>query len=247
MTINQAVMQKKGYTSAKDILKMPRIVLSISGLEKCGKTHFALTAPAPTIMFSTDIGEEGVVEKFSDKEIWVMPIARMDEDSAEQAPKEYARFHEAYTDALRNKDVRTIIFDTATEIWEMLRMARFGRLTQVMPYQYGPVNSEYRALIREAYGYNKNLILLHKMKPQYVNDKRTADYDRAGFGDTGFLVQVNTRVYRYSPEDGGDFAIYVEDCRQEPNMAGEELVGPMCSFPFLAGMVLPDIDPKEWE
>lgn len=126
-------------------------------------------------------------------------------------------------------------------------MARFGRLTQVMPYQYGPVNSEYRALIREAYGYNKNLILLHKMKPQYVNDKRTADYDRAGFGDTGFLVQVNTRVYRYSPEDGGDFAIYVEDCRQEPDMVGEELVGPMCSFPFLAGMVLPDIDPKEWE
>lgn len=243
----QTQMKNKGFVSAKDREVQPRIILSLEGLEKQGKTHFALTAPGPIAMFSTDIGEEGVVSKFGDKDIWIMSIDKVNEDSAEQAPKEYARFHKAYIDMLRGNDVRTIILDTATEIWEILRMARFGRLTQVMPYQYGPVNAEYRALIREAYNYNKNLILIHKMKPQYINDKRTSEYDRAGFGDTGFLVQVNAQIYRYSPEDGGEFVLFIKDCRQEPGLAGEEVVGPMCSFPFFASMVLPNLGPAIWE
>ena len=238
------IMKQMGFTSAKEIKTRPRIIMSVSGLEKQGKTHFALTAPGPLGMFSTDIGEEGVVEKFGDKDIYIMSIDRVDDDSAEQAPEEYARFHGAYVKLLRGKEVRTIVLDTATEIWEILRMARFGRLTQVMPYQYGPVNAEYRALIREAYAYDKNLILIHKMKPKYINDKRTAEYERAGFGDTGFLVQVNARAYRY---EDGDFALQIEDCRQNPALMGEELIGPMCTFPFLASLVLPNVDPGEWE
>jgi len=243
-----ANMKKLGFTSSKERKTLPRIIMSISGLEKCGKTHFALTAPGPTAFFSLDTGEEGVVDKFSKKkDIQIMSIDRVDDNAPDQAPKEFKRFKEAYMAVLRGNDVRTIIIDTATEIWEVLRMARFGKLTQVMPYQYGPVNAEYRALIRDAYNYDKNLILLHKMKAQYINDKRTGEWERAGFSDTGFLVQVNAQIYRYAPQDGGDFAIFIKDCRQNPDVAGEELVGPMCNFPFLASMVMPEVDPKEWE
>lgn len=237
MTID-AKMKKAGFTAAKDRHSAPRLIMSVAGLEKQGKTHFALTAPGPIAMFSTDIGEEGVVEKFIDeKEIYLMSIDRVDEDAAEQAPTEFERFRKAYKEMLRGKEVRTIVVDTATEIWELLRMARFGRLTQVMPYQYGPVNAEYRALIRDAYNYDKNLILLHKMKAQYINDKRTGEYERAGFSDTGFLVQINSQIYRYSPDDGGDFVLWVRDCRQNPDLAGQELEGPMCNFQMLAEMV----------
>jgi len=241
------VMEKQGFVSANKRVIRPRIILSMEGLEKQGKTHFALTAPGPIAMFSTDTGEEGVVSKFGSKEIWIMPMGKVeDEDSVDQAVEEIDKFKKSYTNMLRGDEVKTIIIDTATEVWESLRMARFGRLTQIMPYQYGPVNAEYRALVREAYGYDKNLILLHKMKPKYVNDKRTDDYERAGFGDTGFLVQVNVKSYRYDPEDGGEFSIYIRDCRQNPDLAGEEFVGDMCTFPFLASMVLPDIDPGTW-
>jgi hypothetical protein len=85
------------------------------------------------------------------------------------------------------------------------------------------------------------------MKAQYLNDKRTGEYERAGFNDTGFLVQVNAQVYRYSKEDGGDFVLYVKDCRQNPDLVEEELEGPMCNFPMLAQMVLPDANPSNWE
>ena len=241
-------MKKLGFQNAADRELCPRIIVSMSALEKQGKTHFALTAPGPIAFFSTDIGEEGVVDKFAkDKEIQIMEVARIGEDAAEHAPEEWERFEKAYSHCLRDKKVRTIVLDTATEIWELLRIARFGRLTQVMPYQYGPVNAEYRNVIREAYKWDKNVILLHKMKAQYINDKRTGEYDRAGFSDTGFLVQVNARAYRYGSEDGGAFAFMVEDCRQEPDLQDMEFEGEMANFPTLAAMVLPSVDPKEWE
>ena len=246
--IAKAKMGKMGFTNAKDMDEFPRIIMSVMGLEKQGKTHFALTAPGPIAMFSTDIGEEGVVSKFTkDKDIWVMPIDRIDEDAASQAPTEYSRFHSAYISMLKGDEVRTLVIDTATEIWELLRMARFGRLTQVMPYQYGPVNAEYRALIRDAYKYNKNLILLHKMKSQYINDKRTGEWERAGFSDTGFLVQINAQIYRYSPEDGGEFVLWIKDCRQNPDLAGEEFEGDMCTFPMIASMIVAGTGPEDWE
>jgi len=241
-------MRKSGFIEAKEREILPRIILSISGLEKQGKTHFALTAPGPIAMFSADVGEEGVVNKFMDnKDVYIMSVARVTGEDSDEAEPEFDRFHKAYIEMLRGDVVRTIIFDTATEIWELLRMARFGKLTQVMPYQYGPVNKEYRDLIREAYNYNKNLILLHKMKAQYINDKRSGEWERAGFNDTGFLVQVNAQIYRYSPADGGDFVFWVKDCRQNPDLAGEEFEGPLCEFPFVASQILPDVDSEHWE
>jgi len=226
--------KKYGFIPASDLEGSDRIILSISGMDKQGKTHFALTAPGPLALFSTDIGEEGVVEKFGDKDIQLLRLEHVDEDDpTTEAEGEFDRFKEAYYYALKGKRFRTLVIDTATEIWELLRLARFGRLTQVMPYQYGPVNKEYRELIRDAYKQDKNIVLIHKMKPKYVNDKRTGEYERSGFGDTGFLVQVNAEIYR---DEDGDFVLWVQNCRKNPDLAGEELVGPMCSFDFLSSM-----------
>jgi hypothetical protein len=228
-----------GFEDAPDGITQ-RLVASISGLEKQGKTHFALTAPDPIAIFNLDIGMEGVANKFraQGKEIAVydtiIPVA-------DEAEKEWEKLEKAYWAVLKDKWVRTVVLDTATEIWELLRLARFGKLTQVMPYHYGPVNAEYRKLIKAAYDTDKNLILLHKMKPKYVNDKRTAEYERAGFGDTGFLVQVNAQVYRDLPDEGETnpaFNLYVKDCRQNAELVGMELAGDMCTWDMLESMVL---------
>jgi len=240
-------MKKLGFTGVRDTVMIPRLIVAVSALEKQGKTHFALTAPDPIAFFNLDFGTEGVIDKFTGKEIHSMPVARLDETQSGQAPAEYKRFEDAYNYVIRSKEVRTVVVDTATEVWELLRLARFGKLTQVMPYMYGPVNAEYRALIRKAYDYDKNLILVHKMKQQYVNDKWNGEYERAGFKDTGFLVQVNTQMYRYRPEDGGAFALSILDCRQNPDLAGMELEGEMCTFPIMAQMALPMFDPGVWE
>jgi len=248
----QQLLSGAGFTKVDSAI-LPRLIMSISGLEKQGKSHFGLTAPDPIAYVNTDEGMEGVVQKFGNKRIEVLDVAvpNMENDDIreQQAKTIWEKFEKGYYAALEHKLIRTILIDTATEVWELLRLHKFGKLTQVMPYQYGPVNAVYRRMIRTAYKYDKNVILLHKMKAQYINDKRTSKYERAGFNDTGFLVQLNAQVWKYEDDDDGpgEFAITILDSRHNPELNGEVLEGPMCNFQTLAMMVLPEIDPNVWD
>ncbi len=130
--------------------------------------------------------------------------------------------------------------------------AIFGKLDQVKPHHYGPVNAEFRDLYREAYDGPGNLIMLHKAKAEYVNDSRTGRRERAGFTDTGFLVQVEIKLYKEPAEDrdGDDDNGYrgqIISCRQQPEIEGQILQGPMLNFPMVAQMVFPDSSSDEWE
>ncbi len=243
-------MKIQGFTKIENVPVAKRIILAVDGLEKQGKTHFSLTAPGPIAYIDIDIGSEGVVEKFlTSKEVHrhavQVPVALGGLVDVVECEKQWQDLKNAYQIALNAKGIKTIIFDTATEAWELLRLAKFGRLTQVMPYHYGPVNAEFRDVIRSAYTGDKNVILLHKLKPKYVNDKRTAEYERTGYSDTGFLVQANVRAYR--DKESGEFCVRVTDCRQNCEIAGMPLQGPMCNFQMFACSVFPDSKPEDWE
>lgn len=221
----------------------PRIVAGLAAKEKCGKTHFALTAPGPIAFFNLDIGTEGVVGKFiEEKDVYECKY----DPGAENPEAEWERFESDFDSVLRVEEIRTMVLDTATEVWELLRINKFGRLDQVMPHMYGPVNAVYRRLIRDAYKSGKNIVLIHKMKPEYIGNERTGGYVLAGFADTPFLTQVNVRLFRDDVDGGSEFSALVNDCRQNPGLNGEVLEGPMCSFPALAQAILPDSKEEDW-
>ena len=245
MDIGQSL--PKGFKRLAATAATRRLIMAVSGREKQGKTHFALTAPDPIAYFDLDIGTEGVVSRFlaGGKEIYHNDYNYHSiKDVRKAGPVGIGKYIEMWERlradfiAVLDSQVRTVIVDTATEVWELLRLARLGKLSQVMPHQYGPVNAEYRELLRLAYQSDKNVILLHKMKQEYVNDKRTGGYERAGFSDTGFMVQVNVRCWRRANGDGQlMFGLSVDDCRQNADVAGLELEQPMCDWETLAGMI----------
>lgn len=234
-----------GFKKATDKI-VPRLIASVSGLEKNGKTSFALSAPGPIIYFNLDYGLEGVLCKYTDtKDIYIKEYRFKKAGNPDSYLNLWTGFVNDYYAAMRSQ-ARTIIIDTATEVWELLRLARFGKLAQVQSFHYGPVNAEYMNLIREGYSYDKNVIMLHKLKKQYVNDKFSGNYERAGFSNTGFLVQANLEVYR----DGldGAFFLKVLDCRQNSSLGGMEieLADEFGGFPFLAQMVFPNTTEEDW-
>lgn len=228
-----------------------RLIVAVDGLEKCGKNHFAFTAPGPIAVQSFDIGIDGVVQKFQkEKDIYVserrleLPGVLIKEAEAQvvsnAAQKAWKEITGDYKDALATKEIRSLIWDTGTEMWEILRLARFGKLTQVMPHHYGPVNAEYRDLLRLAYDGEKHLIILHKMKEAYKNDKPSGEYKRAGMSDTGFLVQVSGRVWKDPGESAvpDKFHFTIEECRFNPELEGLDFAGKECCFPMVASYVL---------
>lgn len=238
----------------------PRLVVSIEGLDKSGKNHFAFTAPGPLAYLDFDIGDEGVIEKFQNEKMIIRPKSGYstrfsDGKQKAEATAEFTRFRNDYMTGL--KKVRSVVVDTASELWELLRLARLGKLTQVMPHHYVEVNQEYRDLVRMAFENNANLILLHKLKAEWKNGadgkgNKTGRFERAGFSETGFLVQINLRATRLEIADRDDaddlgFRLEILNCRQNPSIQGEILRNEMINFQFLGSMVYPDIDPAVWE
>ena len=229
-----------------------RLIMSVAALEKCGKTHFSLTAPAPLALLNFDEGLEGVISKFSSRDVAVSNFNLPNYSAVHDFDYlgTWERFKRSYAAALKHPKVRTIVVDTFTEVWELIRLARLGRIS-AKPQHFGPINAEMRELIKGVYDTDKNLILLHKMRKVYVGKMGSDDsswngeYEPAGFKDVPFLVQTNIRLrYDYEEET---FTMDVTDCRQNSKLFGRHLSGAMVQFPLLAAMVFPGTSPKDWE
>jgi hypothetical protein len=234
-----------------------RIVMSVEGMEKKGKTHLAMTAPAPIAYFDLDIGAEGVVNKFEDRIAGTWPPPELKYKDATDHPQWrgiWEAYVKAYRTALGSKDVRSLVVDTATELWEMCRLAYFGRAEVILPNQYGPVNKAFRELItKDTYNSNKSVVFVHRQKDEYVGtinrntgkevSVRTGRVKRAGFADMGYLMQVLVETTR----DKDGFHLKVKDCGPNKEVNGEVYDEPMNTFPFLATQVYGGTTEEDWE
>lgn len=249
-------MRAAGFV-APDLAQHHKIDVATSGAEKKGKTHWAFTAPKPLAAISSDTGTEAIAQKFRlrGERVAVFPY-RVPKEAEARADKEkeWIKLEKALYACIRNKSLRTVVIDTADEIWAMLRMARFGKLSQVMPHHYGPVNSEMKDLIKEACDRaDLNTVWIHKVKKEYKTgkdgkDNWTGQYERAGFADMPYLVDVLVEHYYDWSTGNMQFATRVLDTRLEPETTlGLELVGDMCNFKTLAMCCHPEVADECWD
>src|SRR5262245_28567383 len=210
-----------------------RMIMSVEGDWGTGKTDLVLTAPCAIAFFRFDLNTEVTVAKYaSKKRIYKSNIAipRPDDKDAQRlAEGAWAKFQNDYDRAVRSQDIRSIIWDTATEIWELCRLQAFGRLSNVMPHHYVQVNNSVRELIKRAYDADTNLVMIHRLKDQWENytgtdgkekGKKTGKKERAGFSDIGFACQimVQTLFDRDEDEEERSFKIRVLKCTQRPQL-----------------------------
>jgi hypothetical protein len=220
----------------------PRVIVNIQGVEKSGKNHMAFSyTGGPIYVHSFDVGLEGVVEKFQDDhdiyvaeyELTIQPGEDTPEAVGQAANKVWESFVSNYKDSIEStKDGGLVVVDTGTEAWELLRLASFGKLTQVMPHMYSKPNAEFRDLVRTSYD-GSSVAWLHKMVPEWENyidskgqekGKKTGNLTRKGMNDIGFLVQMTVETWKEQVEGGGaNFHATVIDCRTNPGIEGMEL------------------------
>lgn len=250
----------------------PRLILCTEAAEKQGKTHYAFTAPGPVVgILTTDTGTREIMRKFlpprtSHRYIYKQLASAKDlvreKASSATTEKAWNEAKDAMEAMVNNRQIRTIITDTATELWELCRLCRFGKLAQVMPHQYGPVNDEFRKSIvklpTERQGLN--CIFIHKVKKEYKasgkdgKDSWTGKWERAGFGDTPYIADVVLKHYRrdVDPDDNNGqrcmFGVRVLDSRYQPeNLIGLEFEGEDARFSMLGIMAFPETDLDYWE
>lgn len=215
----------------------PRLLVNIQGAEGTGKDHMALEFDrGPIYIHSFDQGLDTVVQKFQDrKEIYVAEYEltmQPDEGTVREVGQAANVVWEQFKSNMMDSYASTrkeglVIVDTGTEVWELLRLAYFGKLTQVMPHMYSKPNGEMRELVREGFDAS-NVAWLHKMKDEWVNDDKgkgtkTGEKKFVGMNDIPFLVQVNVQTWSQTRESGigKDFyATILDKCRPNPDLCG---------------------------
>lgn len=245
-----------------------RLFCSAYAKEKEGKTNFGLTSPWPIAYFDIDDGVTEIVDKFAGYEDGIIhfPI-EYDIDDDKLAERETEKWLKAYRGVLEMPDdvVRSIVFDTDTEMWDMLRLAEFGQLTDVPPSEYKRTNHIWLSVLAAAKRSTKNVILLNQMKEEWVSPKGksksgkkkmaqwTGDFIRDCMKKVPYKVQASIHLYR----DDDGYNAEIMRCRQNPQVEGEILTTEyenmgdddlnFCSFPFVAATIYPDTDPGDWK
>jgi hypothetical protein len=228
-----------------------RLIMSVRAMDKVGKTRFGLTATKPSMYLNFDrkieqvtLDELGVKEE----DLFIKEIRTDSNLTQDQHQKEWQKVQDAILWALRDSEsIRSIIIDTESEMWELARMAVFGKLTQVMPYQYTALNAAYKFLLDQCDKYNVNVVFLNKLKKQYKNDQWNGHYEPSGFSKLKDIVQVNAEMYIDEDDDGGDMFVYeIINNGLRAEMNHMTFINEMATFPMVASM-LTGTAPDEWE
>lgn len=235
-----------------------RMVVSLDGMAKDGRTRFCCTAPGPISIHSFDNGYVGVVEQFADKKDiypfdYAIPLSARLPGSGltalvDPSAKLWTEFVEDFRAALDS--MRTVVVDPLGSAWELLRLARLGKLAQVVPVQYTAVNAEFRQLVQLALSAPKkpNVIFIHRLKAIYQDDKKTGNFERAGFGDIGYDVETVLRTSRdYTKTGVEQFSLVIEECRANFGASGKRFLGEDIDFAKVAMAIYPSTKEEDWK
>jgi len=226
-----------GFYDAAALPRKDRLVLCIDGMEKCGKSHLALSAEGPIAYINMDNGLDGVLHKFTGQK----PISVVDISSDPKLCKtEWDRVEKIYYNLLANPNVRTVVWDTTSAAWGLVRMAKYGKLSQVPPQKYVEVNTIFRDLLDDAIRSDKNIILVERLKKAYVGKDWRGNWERAGFGEIGYHVQMCVRCIKYTDPNGGgsSFGCTITDSRHNPALEGQTVWHDACDFEMLKAMAM---------
>ena len=217
-----------------------RLVISLSGLEKTGKTHLALTAEGTKVVFNLDWGLEGVAQKFEDVFMFNLDI---DKPTYFQEQSDRA-IQEAWNDSLSDTINRleaayraepgAIVIDTMTEFYLLERLARFGKVDQVSPQRYNTVNADMRAVVKMAYDARETTtIYINRMDEKY---NKPGELEVKTWRELASKVQVNLETDR--GPDG--FRAVVRSARQNPEANGLILEGDQLNMEYIHWLI------REW-
>ena len=226
----------------------PNIICSIAGEPKTGKSHLALTFPAKLVVFSLDVGIDPVLAKFKGKDIEVKmyPLPIIDSVKGTGMGKEILAIWRQMNDdikaATEDPEVKSIVIDTATALYELARIARAAELGQenLLQFQYGDVYARMKAIIQRPRIAGQNLVLTHYLRDKYIKEQNTGEKELDGWRHTEGevdLVLVTRRELK--TEKGGKkksiIVTTIKDNRYDLALNGVELE--MATYDDLAALV----------
>lgn len=178
-----------------------RLIVSTSGMEKSGKTHFALSGPQPIIYMNLDKENNPAITTYAQArgiEIYEQSFY-VTRGGANPASLQAANlpvwnaFKAAITEAWQ-VGKGTVVVDTDTQLYALLRLAFHGKISQIPPFTYGIMYAELEDLLNiKAYNSGMCGVFIDKMGPVFEGK---GAMERKGYGNMPYLTQMNIQNMR---------------------------------------------------
>lgn len=220
----------------------PRLVMALDGGPGSGRTHFALTAPRPLYIVELDLGgTEGIIDDATDLQIAQYGfIKNMDQNEAKKT------LDAVENDILTARDeARSVLIDKAGMLWQLIRLAEFGRLAGVKQRNFEGVNTRMQGLLHAFVDSDTNLLLIHDMKDAYANEV-VVGKKRDGFIGTDGIVRHAANFASNQGEDKTDFTATITRCTPNWGAVGMEFTNDEINFQTYAMNAVPQLDPSVW-
>lgn len=227
-----------------------------------GKTSWWLGAPGPILVQTLDQGLEGVAETFTRvKDIYVAKydLGRLDVEFshalAVEARDKFTEDFESGIKAAIKGNLRTIIWDRESDMWDLFFFAEFGTddaFAAAPAKDWDRLKGKIRRLISMAKEINVNFGMIQGMKNEWgssINPKNgkkqsspTGNRITAGMEGINALAHVEIEHVR----TGGDFGINVGKSRGPGSRSVQDKHFDNVSFADFAQLVFPESDESEW-
>lgn len=248
------------------------VLMELYGDTGTGRTTFALTAPGPIALIHASEKIEGIVQPAvrAGKDIRMVDYGGVftgsDDAVAKLAGEKWDLLKAAWYEALFGGWARTVVLDTHTEAWELIRLAYFGALKPSggrVDANYGPVNADWRSLFKGARQQsNVNAIVIGQTKDEYTAKaaklaaggitkksdgmgERTGNTIRAGQKEIPFMCDVVVRTYK-NIMSGEGFSSVIEKGWYNAGVEGVPLYNDMSTFAAVMALIT-DLDEGEWQ
>jgi hypothetical protein len=216
-----------------------RVVWSLEGPTKTGKTFWPLRElPGPILYQDIDLGAEGVadaiIKERGDVRLGSTPTGRYEYADNIQNTKEMVRaaagtvwtpfvkdYYNALASSLKPGGIRSIIWDTGTDFWDLCLNYTQGKEVKLMPEERTTANNLFKRMIKAAYSHSANLIIVHHMMPAFDNP---SVMERKGFNRMHTLVDasIETSATRDRRSREWSFAGTITLCRRDRKLEGEK-------------------------
>lgn len=216
-----------------------RLAIGSFGDAGTGKTTFGITMPDPIGVVALDrktrprlavLNRRWKKKLLFPKDDFVrlrrpLEIAYMKPDEAMKYYGEHVkRLQDAIYTLAERADVRSVLIDSGTQLYEDLMMKHFGRTFRVMPRDRGPLNADLRDIFNSLQ--SKNVLVTHQSKEVWRNDKPTGRFEWSGWTQLDYHCNVILE-HQYHPAEGDHaarFGVTVRLCQEQPHLIGEEIL-----------------------
>lgn len=198
--------------------KPQRLIMSVWGREKQGKTAFALSAPAPIYVFDLDRRLDGPRRLYPTKNIMAKKYRDPLLGGIADHEKIYEEFLGDLREAVRYLKEGTVVIDPVTQVWTMVQSVYVEKVRKqkseegkkFMTFDYALANRHFQEVI-EVLKDNPsiNIVLISRAEEAYdQGGQRTGTYRIQSHKSVPYMVDMTLRCEKTKE---GVFQVVIEE------------------------------------